>query len=89
MKRRNKKRTVRAIVLAAVATSVISAVPASADCLAAEVYYERPGQTRQYVGYGPKQCVTPDLPGGQQGLTVPVSAPSVITVGAGVWVPVP
>lgn len=89
MKRRSKKK-LSALLVVTVAAGVLGALPASADCLAAEVYYQRPGQTRQYVGYGPKECVTPNLPGGQQGVIVgPVGEPSIINVGTGVWVPVP
>ena len=88
MQRRNKQK-LSILVVAVAATGVLGAAPASADCLAAEVYYQRPGQTRQYVGYGPRECVTPNLPGGQQGAGVPAGEPSLITVGFGVWVPVP
>ena len=87
MKRR--KKTVAAILTAAVATGVLGAAPASADCLYAEAYYYRPGQTRQYV-VGPKKCVvsTP-YPNGVNWSTPPSGEPGIIMVGGGVWLPVP
>ena len=41
---------------ALVAGALLSATPASADCVYAEVAYQRPNQTKQYV-VGPKKCI--------------------------------
>ena len=90
MKRRNRKRTARTLLVAALAGGVLSAMPASADCVSAEVSYERPGQSRQYV-VGPKKCVA-STPWNESliiGDPEPAGLPSVILVGARAWVPLP
>jgi hypothetical protein len=85
MPRRRARKTLIAAIAALGTTALISAVPASAACVAAEAWYQRPNQTKQYV-YGPKQCVGPSLPL-NPGLEVGVAPgePSILVVGAKVW----
>ena len=86
--RRNRRRFA-GVIVAALAAGTISAIPASAECLSAEAYYYQPGDTRTYV-VGPKECVvaTPyEGVVGYQGKIIDNN--SVVTVGVGVWVPVP
>ena len=87
MKRR--KKALATLLTAAAATAVFAAAPASADCLYAEAYYDRPGKTRQYV-VGPKKCVVSTPYGNGVNPTVyPAGSSAVITVGGGLWIPVP
>lgn len=86
MNRRNAKR-LKVMIAAAVTTGVLGAMPASADCLAAEVYYQRPGQTKQYVV--PYTCVPTPFPHAVNVGSDPVGEPSIIMVGGDVWVPLP
>ena len=58
MQGRHRRRAAAAATAAFGAALLLSAAPASADCVSAEVWYQYPGQTKQYV-VGPKKCVAP------------------------------
>ena len=89
MQGRHKKKGIAAAVAAFGAAALLSAAPASADCVYAEVSYERPNQTKQYV-VGPKKCVaaTP-WPAGVDQDTPRLGHDGVITFYGRVWVPLP
>ena len=69
--------------------ALLSAAPASADCVSAELAYQRPNQTKQYV-VGPKKCIvaTPWNETVVQGFPW-VGYEPVITAEGRVWVPLP
>lgn len=84
---RGTRRAVAALATAAVAVVAHSA-PASADCVSAEVYYARPGGTSQYV-VGPKRCVVSTPFPASITRSQELGEPSVIVVGAKVWLVAP
>lgn len=77
-----------AVAAALVAGALLGASPASADCVSAEVSYQRPNQTKQYV-VGPKRCIVSTPWGETLEVGTPVGYPPVITAEARVWVPLP
>jgi hypothetical protein len=91
MQGRRKKKSVIAAVAAVGALALAGSAPASADaCVAAEVYTQKPNQTKQYV-IGPKECVTPPIPGTLEGISVGVTPgdPATAVVGVKVWTVTP
>lgn len=88
MRRRRMKKALGAAVALA-SGAALMAFPASADCVSAEVAYQRPNQTKQYV-VGPKQCLAP-TPWGEfvSPFVEPAGEPSLIMVEGRVWVPLP
>lgn len=88
MARRRMKKGLTAAVAAIGAAAVLGATPASADCVSAEVYTQRPNQTKQYA-VGPKKCVVPTPYNEGVIVSVPAGDPAIITFGVTVWVPAP
>ena len=88
MRSRRTKHKLTAAALAIVAGGLIGAGPATADCLSAEVWVQRPNQSKQYV-VGPKRCVVQTPFNEVFDIQTSRGEPSVGTVGAGVWVPAP
>ena len=91
MPRRRMKKPLVAAAAALSAAAMLSSAPASAAaCVAAEVYTQRPNQTKQYV-VGPKECVTPPIPGVQEGIAVGATPgdPANLVVGVKVWTVTP
>ena len=56
MARHRARKGLLATMAALSAAALLSAAPASAECVYAEASYKQPTQTRQYI-VGPKRCV--------------------------------
>lgn len=84
------RRKLALVAAAIVASGFTTALPAGAECVSAEVWYQEPGKTKQYpAGLGPKKCIreTPYQEGFNYGVTD--TGGGVIDVGVWVWVPAP
>lgn len=51
-----RKRSIVAMAIAGATLGGLSAAPASADCVSAELYYRQSGDSNQYA-IGPKKCL--------------------------------